>query len=164
MCSFRRWPEVDAKMKSGFEITRSVIEPAARRAELGDKQAGACVIFEGWVRDHNEGFLVEAIDYEAHVSLAEAEGGRILDEARAKFGILHCTAVHRIGRLGIEEVAVWVGVTAAHRAAAFEACRYIIEEAKKRLPVWKKEHYAAGTSRWINSGVEDRGQEKIPQG
>ena len=71
-------------------------------------------------------------------------------EAREKFSLLSTTAVHRVGHLQIGDMAVWVGVAAAHRGPAFDACRFIIDELKARAPIWKKEHYVAGASSWIN--------------
>ena len=136
-----------------FRISSLPIEPAVLERELGDPHAGACVSFAGWVRDHNEGRAVSALEYEAFAPLAEREGDRILEEARAKFEVLRVGCVHRVGALQIGELAVWVGVSAAHRGAAFAACRYVIDEAKARLPIWKKEHYANGTSEWVNCAV-----------
>lgn len=133
-----------------FRISPTPLDLPALRASLADARAGALVTFEGWVRDHNEGQAVQSLEYEAYVPLAEAEGERILAEARARFGLLGAVAAHRVGHLALGDLAVWVGVTAAHRAAAFDACRYIIDEAKARLPIWKKEHYASGTTAWIN--------------
>jgi len=136
-----------------FKITASAIDAGALSGALRDARAGACVTFEGKVRNENEGRPVVRLEYEAHASLAEKEGLRVLEEARGKFGILEAHAVHRTGSLGLGEVAVWVGVAAGHRAAAFEACRYIIDQTKLRVPIWKKEHYADGASGWINSAA-----------
>lgn len=133
-----------------FRISSSPLDPAALKQALLDARAGACVTFEGWVRDHNDGRPVRALDYEAFGELAEKEGARIIDEARGKFAVLAIDGVHRVGALQIGDLAVWVGVAAAHRGAAFEACRYIIDEAKARVPIWKKEHYADGASEWVN--------------
>src|SRR5690349_25072311 len=105
-----------------FRISSLSIEPAALDRELVDPHAGACVTFAGWVRDHNEGRAVSALEYEAFAPLAEREGNRILEEARAKFEVLRVGCVHRVGALQIGELAVWVGVSAAHRGAAFDAC------------------------------------------
>lgn len=138
-----------------FRISADAFDPSALQKELASSHAGACVTFEGWVRDHNEGKQVEALDYEAFVPLAEREGDRILAEVREKFAVVAVTAVHRLGSLKIGDLAVWVGVAAAHRGAAFDACRYVIDEAKARLPIWKKEHYVAGTSEWINCATRD---------
>lgn len=133
-----------------FRIVHDPIDAGALKGALADAQAGACVTFEGWVRNHNEGQPVEALDYEAYAELAETEGARILAEAREKFAVTNAVCLHRVGALRIGDLAVWVGVSAAHRGAAFDACRYIIDEVKARVPVWKKEHYAGGASEWIN--------------
>jgi molybdopterin synthase catalytic subunit len=124
-----------------FRISPEPIDPAALQRLLADPRAGACATFEGWVRNRNEGQPVRALDYEAHVPLAEA---------RAKFSILNAMCAHRVGALALGDMAVWVGVTAEHRGDAFAACRYIIDEAKARVPIWKKEHYASGATAWIN--------------
>jgi len=133
-----------------FRLTDKPIDPSALIAALRDVGAGACVTFEGRVRDRNEGRKVRTLEYEAYALLAEKEGESILAEARGKFEILGATCVHRTGNLGLGEIAVWVAVTAGHRGAAFEACRYIIDETKARLPIWKKEHYSDGATQWIN--------------
>ena len=133
-----------------FAITSKVIDPAALKRELQGDAAGACVCFEGWVRHHNDGATVTALEYEAHQAIAETEGRKILDEARERFAILTARCEHRVGKLAIGDCAVWVGVTAAHRGAAFDACRYIIDETKQRVPIWKKEHYDDGQSGWVN--------------
>ncbi len=136
-------------MKS-FSISDQPIDTAALRAALSDPHAGACAVFEGWVRDHNEGRPVRGLRYEAYAELAEAEGARILDEAGKHFAIVKTCAVHRIGDLELGELAVWVGVTAAHRDAAFAACRWIIDEVKLRVPIWKHERYADGDAGWLH--------------
>jgi molybdopterin synthase catalytic subunit len=119
-------------------------------ARLGDAAAGAYCSFEGWVRNHNEGRRVLRLEYEVYVPVALAEGRRILDEARSRFPVLHAHCVHRSGVLQIGDCAVWVGVSAAHRDAAFEAARFVIDAVKVRLPIWKKEFYADGDSGWVN--------------
>ncbi len=133
-----------------FRISAEPIDPGALAAGLRDERAGACATFEGRVRDRSEGRGVRGLDYEAHAALAEKEGERILAEAKAKFAVLGAACVHRTGSLALGDVAVWVGVTAEHRDAAFQACRFIIDELKARLPIWKREHYADGASEWIN--------------
>jgi molybdopterin synthase catalytic subunit len=136
-----------------FELTEEPIDPAARRRAMAHAAAGAFVAFEGWVRDHNEGRAVVALEYEAYAALAHREGARILDEARDRFGVLDARAVHRTGPLTIGDVAVWVGVVAAHRDAAFAACRYVIDELKSRVPIWKHERYADGSTTWVNAAA-----------
>ncbi len=133
-----------------FSISAKPIDPALMARELADEAAGACVTFEGWVRNRNEGRPVLSLDYEAYAPLAEKEGARILEEARAKFSVLKAACVHRTGALALGDLAVWVGVVAEHRGAAFEACRYVIDQAKMRVPIWKREHYADGSSGWID--------------
>ena len=133
-----------------FSLASVPLDPATLQRELLDPRAGACVTFEGWVRNHNDGRPVLALDYEAFAELAGREGNRIVAEARAKFEVVALACVHRVGALQIGDLAVWVGVAAAHRGAAFDACRYVIDEAKARVPIWKKEHYADGSSEWVN--------------
>ena len=133
-----------------FRLSATPLDPAALQRALVDVRAGACVTFEGCVRNRNEGQPVLALAYEAYPLLAEKEGDRILAEAREKFAVLAAQCVHRTGHLPLGELAVWVGVTAEHRGAAFDACRYIIDEAKARVPIWKKEHYTSGATAWIN--------------
>jgi molybdopterin synthase catalytic subunit len=115
-----------------------------------DPAAGGYVSFEGWVRDHNEGKAVTRLEYEAFEALAVKEGERILGEAAKRFPIKHALCIHRVGALALTDMAVWVGASSAHRGEAFDACRYIIDEVKHRVPIWKKEHYRDGDSGWVN--------------
>jgi molybdopterin synthase catalytic subunit len=140
-----------------FTITSAVIDPAARKCELERSSAGACVTFEGWVRDHNDGESVQALEYEAHQAIAEKEGAQIVAEALQKFAVTAVRCVHRVGKLAIGDCAVWVGVSADHRGAAFDACRYVIDETKARVPIWKKEHYSSGATGWVNCATKAAG-------
>jgi molybdopterin synthase catalytic subunit len=133
-----------------FEVTSQVIDLAAARERLLDPGCGAYVQFEGWVRDHNEGQTVIRLEYEVYEPLAVKEGERILAEAVQRFGVARAAAIHRSGMLELADVAVIVGVSSAHRGEAFEACRYIIDQLKLRLPIWKKEYYANGVAEWVN--------------
>jgi sulfur-carrier protein adenylyltransferase/sulfurtransferase len=133
-----------------FSFTRTFIDTEVARQRLADPACGGYAAFEGWVRDHNEGQQVRHLEYEAFELLANKEGERILAEAVARFGVEHAACVHRIGDLQLGELAVWVGVSARHRHEAFLACRYIIDEVKHRVPIWKKEHYVNGDSGWVN--------------
>ncbi len=135
---------------AAFSFTREKINGAQLREQLFDPAAGGYSSFEGWVRNHNEGLSVRHLEYEAFEPLAIKEGERIVSEAIARFGIEHAACVHRIGDLAVGDMAVWVGVSARHRAEAFQACRYIIDEVKHRVPIWKKEHYENGDSGWVN--------------
>ncbi len=133
-----------------MEITDAPIDTAALQATLANPGAGGYCAFEGWVRNENEGHEVERLEYEAYEPLCISEGETVIAEARAKFPFLEARCVHRVGRLELGECAVWIGVAAKHRDEAFRACRYIIDEIKVRLPIWKKEHYVNGDSGWVN--------------
>ena len=133
-----------------FRLSDAPFEIATLRGRLLDDRVGGYASFEGWVRDHNDGRAVTGLHYEAYAALAEREGEAIVEEALARFDILHAACVHRTGELGIGELAVWVGVSAAHRDAAFAACRWIIDEVKSRVPIWKQERYAQGDAGWLH--------------
>jgi molybdopterin synthase catalytic subunit len=134
----------------GFRFTQTAIDAQAARAELKTLSAGGHVSFEGWVREENEGLKVTRLEYEAFQELAVKEGDRIIAEALRRFPVKHALCLHRVGSLALGEIAVWVGVSSAHRGEAFDACRYIIDEVKHRVPIWKKEHYLNGDSGWVN--------------
>ncbi|NUS38472.1 MAG: molybdenum cofactor biosynthesis protein MoaE [Lysobacter sp.] len=133
-----------------FLLSSTPFDVAVLRAELLDARVGAYASFEGWVRDHNAGRAVLGLRYEAYARLAETEGARILDEGRARFDVLDVACAHRVGDLALGELAVWVGATAAHRDAAFAACRYVIDEVKARVAIWKHERYADGDAGWLH--------------
>ena len=133
-----------------FLLSDVPFEIAPLRARLLRPDAGAYAAFEGWVRDHNEGRAAHGLRYEAYARLAEAEGERILEEALTRFAIADAACVHRVGELAVGELAVWVGVSAAHRDAAFGACRWIIDEVKASVPIWKHERYADGDASWLH--------------
>ena len=136
---------------SDFRISPGGIDQAAELAALEDAASGAVVSFCGRVRDHNEGRAVTRLEYECYEELAVSEGARVVAEARERFGASRVRCVHRTGDLAVGEPAVWVGVAAAHRDEAFAAARYVIDEVKKRVPIWKREHYPEGPAEWINA-------------
>jgi molybdopterin synthase catalytic subunit len=152
-----------------FSLHASVLQPEQLRGQLQDPACGGYAAFEGWVRDVNEGRTVLRLEYEAFGPLALREGERILAEAQQRFGVARARCAHRVGSLAIGELAVWVGVSAAHRGEAFDACRYIIDEVKHRLPIWKKEYYQNGDSGWVNcercasGAMPARGEQSTPQ-
>lgn len=133
-----------------IEVTSSPIDAESLKRALHNAGAGGFCCFEGWVRNENDGRSVERLEYEAYEPLVIAEGRKVLAEAQQHFPHLEARCVHRTGLLEIGDMAVWVGVASAHRDEAFKACRYIIDEIKLRLPIWKKEHYADGDSGWVN--------------
>ncbi len=132
-----------------FSITSETIDTENLRSLVLDPAAGGFCSFEGWVRNHHQGRSVLKLEYEAYNALAEKEGTRIINEAEQRFEILHAACVHRTGSLEIGELAVFVCVSSAHRDAAFLACRWIIDEIKSRVPIWKKEFFVDGTEGWV---------------
>lgn len=133
-----------------FKISATRIEDLEKPS--ADVAAGATVVFEGTVRNINDGHEVKSLEYEAMESLANKEGASIIQEAMEKFPVLSATCIHRVGHLQIGEIAIRVVVTAGHRKEAFAACQYIVDEVKSRVPIWKKEHFTNGNSEWIGAG------------
>lgn len=140
-----------------FSLSDQALDIAALSSPLGDPAAGALVTFDGRVRNHNAGQAVTQLEYQAYAALAIATGQRILKEEAARHGLLAVQAAHRTGALAIGDVAVWVGVASAHRAAAFDGARAIMERLKYELPIWKKETYCDGRSEWV--GPDSRSPE-----
>ena len=137
-----------------FELTELPIDSTALRAKLARPEAGACVVFEGWVRNHHLGQPVNELHYEAFDVMAKLEGDAIVTEIEHRYPGCTVLCVHRTGALRVGELAVWIGVASPHRQAAFLACRRGIEEIKRRLPVWKKEHHPDGAAEWVNCTTE----------
>ena len=133
-----------------FILTEEPLERLDLKQGIITPQSGGFVCFEGLVRDHNESKSVVSLEYEAFSALAQKEADKIFAEARTKFKVIHLKCVHRIGKLQVGEMAVWVAATAVHREDAFKACRYIIDNIKTRVPIWKKEYYTTGDSGWVN--------------
>lgn len=118
-------------------------------AEVTSPERGGVASFLGQVRNHHAGRVVAGLEYSAYGPMAEAECSRIVAEAESRWPVA-LTLQHRVGSLAIGDVAVAVAAAAAHRDEAFAACRYAIEEVKRRVPVWKREHYADGTVTWVD--------------
>ena len=136
-----------------FTLSEDSIDPARLRKGLLRTDAGGHCSFEGWAREVNLGKTVRELTYEAYVPLALKQGDAVLSEALERFEILDAAACHRTGRLVPGELAVWIGVCAPHRAAAFEACRYLIDRIKETVPIWKFEAYGDGTGEWLDQGA-----------
>jgi molybdopterin synthase catalytic subunit len=134
-------------------ITRDAIDPAAVLASVGASDHGAEVLFLGMVRDHNGGRPVASILYEAYEAMAERMLATLVAEAEARRPGIRIAAVHRVGELRVGEVSLAVAVSSAHRAEAFDAARELIEEIKRRLPVWKEERYTDGERRWLDGHI-----------
>lgn len=131
------------------EIVHEPIDPADVLGRVGDPSDGAILLFLGTVRDHAEGRSVDGMRYEAYQAMAEDVLAQIAREAAARLGTDRLAVVHRVGDLAIGEISVAIAVSSAHRAEAYDASRYVIEEIKKRLPVWKHERYPGGAAAWV---------------
>jgi molybdopterin synthase catalytic subunit len=136
-------------MRRSAIVTR-VINPAALMAEVQSTEFGAVSMFAGTVRDTNDGRSVTAIDYTAYTSMAESELENILAEAEDRFGLMAIVVEHRVGALALGDVGVAIVAAHAHRAPALDCTRFVIEEIKKRVPIWKREHYADGAREWVD--------------
>lgn len=133
-----------------FRVTDAPIDLQALIDAVADPAAGAVVTFVGTVRNHARGREVRYLDYEAYPEAAEKMLAQIAGEIGERWGIDRVAIVHRTGRLEIGDASVAIVVASAHRAEAFDACRYAIERIKQIVPIWKKEHYADGEV-WIGS-------------
>lgn len=131
-------------------LVHAGIDAAALLGEVADATHGATALFLGTVRNSHDGRPVDGIDYSAYDAMAVAEMNRIVAEAGARFGGVRVAVSHRVGRLAVGDVSVAIACAHAHRAPALDACRYVIEELKRRVPIWKREHYLDGTSEWVD--------------
>lgn len=132
-----------------IEVSESAIDPSALVAAVTRPDTGAVVVFLGTVRDHSEGRTgVTSLEYEAYREVVEAKIAEIVEEARDRWALGKVAAVHRIGTLGVGEASVGVAVSSEHRPEAFAAAGYLIDELKKRAPIWKKEHWSGGAE-WV---------------
>jgi molybdopterin synthase catalytic subunit len=127
------------------------IDTAALAAEVSRATNGATLLFIGTVRDVNDGRSVTGIEYSAYRSMAEREMADIVREAREKFATTDIVVEHRLGELAIGDASVAIAVAHPRRGAAYDASRYVIEQLKKRVPIWKLEHYVDGTREWVNA-------------
>ncbi len=131
------------------KLTQSEIRPEQVLDLVDAPHHGAVLLFLGVVRDHNEGRAVTSIGYEAYGDMASRVLDEIAREAAERTGVGGVAVVHRVGRLSVGAVSVAIAISSPHRDEAYRASRYVIEEIKERLPVWKEEHYADGGRSWI---------------
>lgn len=129
-------------------LTGEPLDLGALIAQVVGPDRGAVATFLGLVRDHHEGRSVLRLEYSAYPDMAEAEATAIIGEASSRWPV-HLAARHRTGMLEVGDAAVAVAAAGAHRGEAFEACRYVIEELKRRVPIWKREYYADGSVGWV---------------
>jgi molybdopterin synthase catalytic subunit len=132
-------------------LTDQRIDTAALVAEVSREANGATLLFIGTVRDINDGRSVTGIEYSAYRSMAEREMADIVREASDKFATPDIVVEHRLGELAIGDASVAIAVAHPRRGAAYDASRYVIEQLKKRVPIWKLEHYLDGTREWVNA-------------
>ena len=143
------------------EVSSDPIDTAVLLAKVGSDEDGAALLFIGVVRDHAEGRKVTGMRYDVYAEMATEVLREIALEASIPLGTDRIAVAHRFGELKIGEISVGIAVSSPHRAEAYEASRFVIEEIKKRLPVWKKEHYVDGVSEWVegtippSAGLED---------
>lgn len=130
-------------------IVEHPIDPAEVLQAVGGPEDGAVLLFLGNVRNRNEGREVTGIRYEGYAEMAGPLLREIAGEANIRWGIERVALVHRLGHLDVGETSIAVALSTGHRAEAYEASRYIMEEVKKRLPVWKHEAYADGDAGWV---------------
>jgi molybdopterin synthase catalytic subunit len=130
-------------------LTADPVDLPVLLASVESPERGGVASFVGLVRNHHGGREVLQLDYSAYLPMAEAECARIVAETRHRWPVTVALA-HRIGQLKIGDVAVAAAAAGAHRDEAFAACRYLIEEVKQRVPIWKREHYADGTNAWVD--------------
>lgn len=131
-------------------IVERPLDPAALLAEVASDSSGAATLFVGTVRNVNDGRAVTGIDYTAYGPMAERELAAVAKEASERFGTERIVVEHRVGALRLGEASIAIAVSHARRTAAMDAQRFVIEEVKKRVPVWKREHYADGTREWVD--------------
>ena len=137
-------------MTSLASLVRTPIDPTAMVRAVSSPGNGAVLLFLGAVRQVNDGRGVTGIDYAAYEAMAQRELEAIVAEASTRFTAADVAVVHRLGELGVEEVSVAIAVGHAHREAAYAASRFVIEELKRRVPIWKREHYTDGTREWVD--------------
>ena len=137
-------------MTSLASLIRAPIDPMAIIRAVSSPSNGAVLLFLGAVRQVNEGRAVTGIDYAAYEAMAQRELESIVTEASSRFATCDVAVQHRLGELGVEDVSVAIAVGHAHRDAAYAVSRFVIEELKRRVPIWKREHYADGTREWVD--------------
>lgn len=146
-----------------IELTREPIDVAAVTESVRSPACGAVVLFLGTVREMTGGRRTLRLDYDAYEPMAEAKMAELVGEALRRWPVSAVQVSHRLGTLDLGEVSVAVAVGSPHRADAFEAGRWLIDELKRVVPIWKKENWADGASEWVHPGVSMAEPPSIPQ-
>jgi molybdopterin synthase catalytic subunit len=136
------------------ELTTQPINAAVLLERAQNPSSGAVVLFLGTVRDLSDGRAVVGLDYDAYPSMAVAKLTEIIADARQRWPLHHAEVLHRYGKMDVGDVAVALVASSAHRADAFEAARWMMNEIKNSAPIWKKELWADGSTEWVHPGVE----------
>lgn len=137
-----------------IQLTRNPIDTAAVLSGAASPEAGAMVLFVGTARRTTAGRCTESLLYECYAEMAEKKLGELEAEARARWPLLGCQVVHRLGPVEIGQASVAIAVSSAHRQAAFEAGAWLIDRIKQVVPIWKQENWADGTSEWVHPGAD----------
>ncbi|MBM4168625.1 MAG: molybdenum cofactor biosynthesis protein MoaE [Ignavibacteria bacterium] len=135
------------------ELVRTEIDILSAVSKVGDPSAGAIDVFIGTTRNTHKGRGVELLEYESYESMALKVMEKIVDEARRTWNLKGVAVVHRLGKVRVGEASVVIAVSAMHRAEAFEGCRFLIDQLKKEVPIWKKEYFTDGHVEWSGSDV-----------
>jgi molybdopterin synthase catalytic subunit len=137
-------------MTASGRLADQSIDASALADEASSPAFGAVLVFLGVVRDVNDGRGVSGIEYSAYEAMAASELDAIAHEGAERFGPANVVIVHRLGELGLQEASVGIAVAHAHRDEAYQLSRWCIEELKRRVPIWKREHYVDGTRDWVD--------------
>lgn len=131
------------------ELTSGPLDAGSLAAAVASPACGATVVFHGTTRDHHDGRRVVRLAYEAHEAMAVAALRALERDALDRFEIVACTIAHRLGEVPVGEASVIVAVSAAHRGPAFDAARWVMDELKRTVPIWKREHFEDGDAAWV---------------
>jgi len=137
-----------------IRLTDQPIDTAAVIQAVRSPMAGAVVLFLGTAREMTGRRRTVSLQYECYRQMAETQLARLEAEARDRFGLVDCALVHRLGHLDVGQTSVAVAASAAHRQAAFDAGKWLIDRIKEVVPIWKKENWADGTSQWVHPGMD----------
>jgi molybdopterin synthase catalytic subunit len=137
-----------------IEITEAPIDPTVVLHQVASKQAGAVVLFLGTTRQFTDGRQTESLQYECYPAMAEKKMAELVEQANARWHLVGCAIIHRVGQVPLGETSVAIAVSSAHRQAAFEAGQWLIDALKQVVPIWKQETWADGTSQWVHPGWE----------
>jgi molybdopterin synthase catalytic subunit len=136
-----------------IELTHEPIDPSRVLASVASHDAGAVVLFLGTTREFTHGRQTASLEYECYHEMAQKKLQELEHEARRRWPIVECSIVHRLGHLPLGEASIAIAVSSPHRAASFEAGKWLIDTVKEVVPIWKKEQWADGTTEWVHPGM-----------